>query len=86
MLHHVPTAAHQDRIFAEAFESCAPAAPSCGSDSQPGLRFRILHFRDTMNTLDPAGLPTRLKEAGFTDVSVDTHPQSGGLRFRARRP
>ncbi|WP_302185490.1 hypothetical protein [Streptomyces sp. AC555_RSS877] len=37
-------------------------------------------------TLDQAGLPARLGEAGFTDVSVDTHPASGGLRFRARRP
>ncbi|KOU60247.1 methyltransferase type 11 [Streptomyces sp. MMG1533] len=86
MLHHVPTAAHQDRIFAEAFRVLRPGGTFAGSDSQPGLRFRVLHFRDTMNTLDPATLPARLKEAGFTDVAVDTHPQSGGLRFRARRP
>jgi hypothetical protein len=38
-----------------------------------------------MNTLDPATLPTRLERAGFTDVTVDLHPESGGLRFRARR-
>ncbi|MCT9076873.1 class I SAM-dependent methyltransferase [Streptomyces fulvoviolaceus] len=86
MLHHVPTAAHQDRIFAEAFRVLRPGGTFAGSDSQPSLRFRLLHLRDTMNTLDPATLPARLKEAGFTDVAVDLHPESGGLRFRGRRP
>ncbi|MEV0483288.1 hypothetical protein AB0I69_22115 [Streptomyces sp. NPDC050508] len=62
-----------------------PGGTFAGSDSQPSLRFRLLHFRDTMNTLDPATLPARLERAGFTDVAVDLHPESGGLRFRARR-
>ncbi|WP_329547675.1 class I SAM-dependent methyltransferase [Streptomyces sp. NBC_01356] len=86
MLHHVPTAAHQDRIFAEAFRVLRPGGTFAGSDSQPSLRFRLLHFRDTMNTLRPDTLPARLTGAGFKDVSVDLHPESGGLRFRATRP
>lgn len=86
MLHHVPTAAHQNRIFAEACRVLRPGGTFAGSDSQPSLRFRLLHFRDTMNTLDPAGLPARLEQAGLTDVVVGLHPDSGGLRFRARRP
>ncbi|MFI5673378.1 class I SAM-dependent methyltransferase [Streptomyces cellulosae] len=85
MLHHVPTAAHQDRIFAEAHRVLRPGGTFAGSDSQPSVRFRVLHFRDTMNTVDPAGLPTRLENAGLTDVAVDLHPASGGLRFRCRR-
>jgi hypothetical protein len=63
-----------------------PGGTFAGSDSQPGFRFRLLHFRDTMNPLEPATLPARLEQAGFTDVAVDLHPESGGLRFRARRP
>jgi SAM-dependent methyltransferase len=86
MLHHVPTAAHQDRIFAEAYRLLRPGGLFAGADSQSSLRFRLLHLRDTMNTLDPAELPNRLAKAGFTDVSVDLHPGTGGLRFRASRP
>ncbi|MFJ9627982.1 class I SAM-dependent methyltransferase [Streptomyces sp. NPDC091280] len=85
MLHHVPTDTHQDRIFAEAFRVLRPGGTFAGSDSRSSLRFRLLHFRDTMNTLDPETLPARLERAGFTDVAVDSPAKSGRLRFRARR-
>ncbi|MGH3310662.1 MAG: class I SAM-dependent methyltransferase [Streptomyces sp.] len=86
MLHHVPTKALQDRIFQEAFRVLRPGGIFAGSDSQPNFRFRLLHIGDTMNTLPPDELPGRLAAAGFTDVSVDRHPESGGLRFSGRRP
>ncbi|NLU75606.1 class I SAM-dependent methyltransferase [Streptomyces sp. HNM0575] len=86
MLHHVPEVPTQDRIFREAFRVLRPGGVFAGSDSQPSLRFRLLHIGDTMNTLPPQTLPARLEAAGFEGVAVDRHPESGGVRFRGRRP
>ncbi|RLL67287.1 class I SAM-dependent methyltransferase [Streptomyces sp. Z26] len=86
MLHHVPTAAQQDRIFAEAHRVLRTGSVFAGSDSTGGsLRFRLLHLRDTMNTVDPDALPGRLRAAGFEDVEVAVHPEVGTVRFRAVR-
>ncbi|MEV5843119.1 class I SAM-dependent methyltransferase [Streptomyces sp. NPDC048179] len=85
MLHHVPTEDHQDRLFAEARRVLRPGGVFAGSDSRPGLRFRLLHIGDTMNTLDPRSLPARLERTGLTDVAVTEHPSGRVLRFRGRR-
>jgi SAM-dependent methyltransferase len=83
MLHHVPSPAAQDRLFAEAFRVLRPGGVFAGSDSQPSLRFRLYHLFDTMVVVDPATLPARLAAAGFTDVRVDVRKS---LRFRAVKP
>ncbi|MEN3358652.1 MAG: hypothetical protein V7637_2634 [Mycobacteriales bacterium] len=83
MLHHVPSPALQDRLFAEAYRVLRPGGVFAGSDSQPSLRFRLYHLFDTMVVVDPATLPARLAAAGFTDVDVTVQT---ALRFRARKP
>jgi SAM-dependent methyltransferase len=81
MLHHVPTAELQDRLFAEAFRVLRPGGVFAGSDGVPSLMFRILHFRDTCNPVPPDTLPDRLRAAGFQDVDVKVG--TGRQRWRA---
>lgn len=81
MLHHVPTAELQDRLFAEAFRVLRPGGVFAGSDSVASLRFRLLHIRDTCNTVPPETLPDRLRAVGFHDVDVEV--RGGRLRWRA---
>lgn len=83
VLHHVPSPAHQDRLFAEAARVLRPGGTFAGSDSRRSLRFRLLHVGDTMVVVDPATLPDRLRRAGFADATTDTGERS--FRFRARR-
>ncbi|WP_117209398.1 class I SAM-dependent methyltransferase [Allorhizocola rhizosphaerae] len=85
MLHHVPSPALQDRIFAEACRVLRPRGVFAGSDSVPTLRWRIIHIGDTRVVVDPATLPDRLAAAGFTDIHVDVAPRKA-VKFRARKP
>lgn len=81
MLHHVPTAELQDRLFAEAFRVLRPGGVFAGSDGVPSVVFSILHFRDTCNPIPPETLPDRLRAAGFRDVDVKVG--TGRQRWRA---
>jgi SAM-dependent methyltransferase len=84
MLHHVPSAALQDRLFAEVARVLRPGGIFAGVDSRNSTSFRLLHLFDTMVLVDPASFPKRLQAAGFVDVHVDVNPYA--FRFRARRP
>jgi SAM-dependent methyltransferase len=82
MLHHVPSPEAQDRLFREIRRVLAPGAPFVGTDSTGrGLGFALLHIGDTKVVIDPAGLPERLEDAGFSDVRVDSGRDA--FRFRA---
>ena len=83
MLHHVPSAATQDRLFAEARRVLRPDGRFVGTDSiGTGAGFWLLHIGDTKVLLDPGELPRRLEDAGFADVRVTTEGEA--LRFAAR--
>ncbi|MET0135484.1 MAG: class I SAM-dependent methyltransferase [Kibdelosporangium sp.] len=84
MLHHVPTPAEQDKLFAETFRVLRPGGVFAGLDSRPNLRFRFIHLFDTMVLVDPATMPDRLRAAGFTGVEIATTETR--FRFRARKP
>jgi SAM-dependent methyltransferase len=83
MLHHVPSAALQDRLLSEVARVLRPGAVFAGVDSLYSRTFRLLHLFDTMVIVDPQTLPRRLKAAGFRDIDTEINPYA--FRFRARR-
>ncbi|GLZ47079.1 methyltransferase type 11 [Actinomycetospora sp. NBRC 106375] len=85
MLHHVPTPAAQDALFAEARRVLRPGGTFRGVDSQLSIGFRLLHVADTMTVLDADTLDDRLHTAGFGDVTHTLHPGER-VHFTARRP
>ncbi len=84
MLHHLPDPAAQDRLFAEAARVLRPGGVFAGTDSQPSLRFRLIHLGDTCTPVDPGTLPGRLAVAGFTGIAVAADARL--VRFVARKP
>lgn len=83
MLHHVPSPAEQDQLFAEVRRVLRPGARFAGTDSTGrGLGFALLHIGDTKVVMDPLTLGPRLQAAGFEDVVVNGGRDS--MRFRAR--
>ena len=73
MLHHVPTAELQDRLFAEVRRVLIDGAAFVVGDSAASPELEAHHEGDTYNPIDPATLPARLSAAGFRDVVVTTN-------------
>lgn len=65
VLHHVPSAELQERLFAEAYRVLRPGGTFAGVGSQQSLLMRISHICDTMIFVDPIRLPARLERTGF---------------------
>ncbi|MET8425656.1 class I SAM-dependent methyltransferase [Nocardia sp. NPDC004860] len=84
MLHHVPSPAQQDDLFAEAFRVLRPGGVFAGSDGLDRLAFRLMHLGDTCVPVPPGTLTDRLTRVGFADIEIDTGATM--FRFRARRP
>ncbi len=83
MVHHLPTAQVQDRLFAEAFRVLAPGGTFAGSDSLSSLPFRLIHLGDICNPLSPQSLRAKLRAAGFEDITVEV--SGSRQRWRARK-
>jgi len=82
MLHHVPTIALQDRLFAEVARVLQPGAPLVASDSLGSEELKAHHEDDTYNPVDPDTLPDRLAAAGFADVNVRVNDFGWGVIAR----
>ncbi len=80
MLHHVPTAALQDLLMAEARRVLRPGGVFAGFDGVGSFLFRLFHLGDTYTPVNADTLERRLQAAGFKDVTVE----QGGARFRFR--
>ena len=85
MLHHVPSAALQDRLLAEVARVLRPGGVFAGTDSLYSRPFRLLHLFDTMVVVDPETFPARLRSAGFIEAKVDVK-KPYAFRFRAQKP
>ena len=84
MLHHVPSAALQDRLFAEVARVLRPGATLLGSDSIEAPEVRAGHDDDIFVPVDPDQLGDRLVAAGFQQPEVET--QATRVPFQARKP
>jgi SAM-dependent methyltransferase len=84
MLHHVPSAALQDQLLAEARRVLRPGGLFTGTDNRASLGFRLAHLGDTMVPVDPDTFAVRLRAAGFGDMAIERRWRS--FRFRAVRP
>lgn len=70
MLHHVPSAAQQDRLFAEALRVLRPGGLLVANDSVASPELAALHEGDVYIPVDPAAVGDRLASVGFVDIDV----------------
>ena len=83
MLHHVPSAALQDSLFAEVARVLRPGATLLGSDSIEARRFGP-DTRTIFRPRRPRSAGRRLVAAGFEQPEVET--KATRVRFAARKP
>jgi ubiquinone/menaquinone biosynthesis C-methylase UbiE len=82
MLHHLPSAGHQDRLLAELRRVLRPGGLLVGVDSISSPEWLALHVGDTCVPVDPASFTERLRRAGFVDAEVELSAPPPARRFR----
>ena len=70
MLHHVPTVALQNDLFADVARVLRPGGVFIASDSVASDELATLHTDDTYNPVDPATVEHRLADEGFRSIDV----------------
>jgi ubiquinone/menaquinone biosynthesis C-methylase UbiE len=83
VLHHLRSSDAQDRAFAEIFRVLKPDGVFVALEIQDGWLTRVSHFRSTFVPVSRDRLDTRLRTAGFSNVSVNN--ERGAIRIRAER-
>jgi len=83
MLHHVPTAAAQHQILAEALRVLRPGGWLAGSDSLASNDLHCFHHDDTYNPAEPSTLLVWLRALGFTPITITVGDM---LMFTACKP
>jgi SAM-dependent methyltransferase len=83
MLHHVPTAAAQNKLLSEVLRVLRPGGVFLGSDSLPGDALHHFHEGDTYNPVEPATFLVRLQTLGFEKITLGV---DWNLTFTAHKP
>jgi ubiquinone/menaquinone biosynthesis C-methylase UbiE len=83
VLHHLSTGDAQDRAFAEIYRVLKPGGVFVALEIQDGWLTRVTHFRSTFVPVSIDGLNSRLRAAGFSNISVNN--RNGAIRIRAER-
>jgi ubiquinone/menaquinone biosynthesis C-methylase UbiE len=83
VLHHLRSSDAQDRAFAEIYRVLKPGGVFVAFEIEDGWLTRVAHFRSSFVPVAADGLNSRLRAAGFSNVSVNN--QRGAIRIRAER-
>jgi SAM-dependent methyltransferase len=83
MLHHLPTAALQNRLLAEVLRVLRPGGVLIGSDSVASVDLHHFHEGDVYNPIEPGTLLTRLQTLGYEEITLSV---GYAMTFVAHKP